>query len=170
MEILGILLLVPLSGITIIALFAALTLLFPAPIEKTRLTLENGLGRSFLLGLVNFIFFAALAGLFGWLAQPTGSLLSGVLMLLVGLIVFGLAIFAIFGLTAFANVLGERMGSGKTPFTSILRGGILLLLAGLAPYVGWFIFTPLVLLVGLGATISTLVHKRDRASSTEETA
>lgn len=77
MEILGILLLVPLGGITVIALFAALTLLIPAPIEKTRLALEGAPGRSLLLGVVNFIFFALLATGFFWLAQSSGPSLAG---------------------------------------------------------------------------------------------
>jgi len=170
MEILGILLLVPLGGITIVAFFATLTLLLPAPIEKTCFNLENALGRSLLLGLVNFIFFAALVGLFGWLAQSTGTFLSGVFMFLIGVIMLGLAIFALLGLAAFAKILGERVGGGKTPFTSNLRGGTLLLLAGLAPYVGWFLFTPLVLWTGLGAAISAFVRKREKASSVEDIA
>jgi hypothetical protein len=168
MEILGILLLVPLGGITIIALFATMTLLLPVPIEKIGLNLENALGRSLLLGLVNFIFFAALASLFGWLAQSTGTFLSSVFMLLLGVILLALSILALLGLAAFAKILGERIGGGKTPFTSNLRGGTLLLLAGLAPYVGWFLFTPLVLWTGLGAAISSLIRRRKKESAVEE--
>lgn len=68
MEILGILVLVTLSGITTIALITALNLLIPVPIALTRQILENSPGRSLLLGAVNFIFFALLfAGLI-WLS------------------------------------------------------------------------------------------------------
>jgi hypothetical protein len=170
MEILGILLLVPLGGITIIALFSALTLLLPAPIEKTRLNLENALGRSLLLGLVNFIFFSVLVTAFFWLSQEIGQFLGGIFIFLSGAIILGLVIFTLFGLTAFANLLGERMGGRKTPFTSNLHGGTLLLMAGLAPYVDWFIFTPLILWAGLGAAISAIVRKREQAPSAEEAA
>ena len=167
MEILGILLLVPLGAATIIALFAALLLLIPTPIEKTRSILENSLGRSLLLGVVNFIFFALLAMGFGWLAQNTGDLLSGIFIFLAAIILFGFAIFSILGLTAFANLFGERIGGGESPFASNLRGGTLLLLAGLAPYVGWFIFTPLVIWAGFGAAISALIQKRKKVSKIE---
>ena len=171
MEVLGLLLLVIFSGISIIALFATLNLLLPAAIEKTRQNLEHRLGRSLLLGSINFIFAAALAGLFAWLTdltEQTSSFLSGVFILLLGLIVLGVAIFTLLGLTAFAKLLGERIGEGKNPFISSLRGGLLLLLAGLTPYVGWFFFTPLVLWTALGAAISAQIRTREKVSSIEE--
>ena len=171
MEILGILLLVTFSGISIIALLATLNLLLPTAIEKTRQNLEHALGRALLLGAINFIFGLALVGLFGWLAELTeeiSSLLSGVFILLLGLIVLGVAIFALLGLAAFAKLLGERIGGKKSPFTSNLRGGLLLLLAGLTPYVGWFLFTPLVLWTGLGAAISAQIRTREKATPVEE--
>jgi len=159
MEILGILLLVPLGGATIIALFGALSLLIPMPIEKIRSNLENVLGRSLLLGVVNFIFFALLAMGLGWLAQNSGDVLGGILIFLAVVIVFGFVIFATLGLASFANLLGDLIGGGKTPFVANLRGGALLLLAGLAPYVGWFIFAPLALWAGFGAAISAFFRK-----------
>ena len=159
MEILGIILLVPLGGVTVAALFTVLILLAPTPVEKTRDHLEKMSGRSLLLGVINLIFFGLISGLFLWLAEQSGGLLSGVLVFLAAVILIGVLIFILFGLSAFANLLGERMGGGKTPFTSNLRGAALLLLAALAPYIGWFIFTPLILWAGLGAAISALVRK-----------
>lgn len=170
MEILGIFLLVPLVGITTIALFATLILLIPMPIEVTRLKLEDSPGRSLLLGLVNFIFFSLLVAAFVWFSQETGEILGGIFTFLAGVIMLGLAIFGLIGLTSFVPILGERMGGGKTPFISNIRGGTLLLLAGLAPYVGWFIFTPLIFWAGLGAAISALVRKRENVTSIEEPA
>jgi hypothetical protein len=168
MEILGILLLVPLGGITAIALFASLSLLLPASVEKTRHNLENALGRSLLLGVVNFIFFAVLTAAFIWIGQNGSDLLGAIFFFLAGVILLGSAIFMLFGLTAFGNLLGERMGGGKTPFASSLRGGALLLLAGLAPYIGWFIFTPLILWAGFGAAISALIRKPKKAKQIED--
>ncbi|NOY99845.1 MAG: hypothetical protein GXP40_11720 [Chloroflexi bacterium] len=157
----AVLLLVVLGSIAVIALFAALTLLIPAPVEKTRLNLEAALGRSLLLGLVNFIFFAVLTALFTWIAQETSGLVAGISIFLAGVIVLALSLFTLLGLVALANLLGARMDGSKTPFTSHLRGGALLILAGLAPYVGWFVFTPLAAWAGLGAAISAIVRKKD---------
>ena len=159
MNFLETLILIPLIGITVIALFASLSLLFPAPIEKTRNHFENAPERSLLLGIVNFVFFAVVTALFVWLTEETGGLLNGIFILLGGVVIGSFAIFTLFGLTALSSILGERMGSGKTPFTSNLRGGALLLLAGLSPYIGWFIFTPLMIWAGFGAAISALLRK-----------
>ena len=112
MEIFGIILLVPLGGVTIAALFAALILLVPTPVEKTRDHLEKMSGRSLLLGVINFIFFGLISALFLWLAEQSGGLLSGVLVFLAAVILIGVLIFILFGLSAFANLLGERMGGG----------------------------------------------------------
>jgi hypothetical protein len=168
MEIFGIALLVLLGGISIIALFATLTLLIPDPIEKTRASLEKSLGRSLLLGLVNFIFFAVIIFALIWLAEGSGEVLGGVLSVLAGVILLGLVIFALLGLASTAKLLGERIGGDKSDFQKNIRGGTLLLLAGLAPYVGWFLFTPLLLLTGLGGAISALVRRRDKKLTTEE--
>lgn len=168
MEILGIALLVPLGGITIIALFGAVNLLLPVTVEKISSNLENSLGRSLLIGVVNFIFFGVLALALFWLSEQSGKGLRGLFIFLAGIILVGIAIVALFGLSAFAKLIGERIGGRKTPFTSDLRGGALLLLAALAPYIGWFIFTPLVLWAGFGASISAILRKDKEMPSQEE--
>lgn len=168
MEILAIILLVPLGGITIIALLGAVNLLLPSPVAKTHNNLEEAPGRSLLLGLVNFIFFGLLAVVFFWLSEQSGSFGRGIFILISIIILVGVAIFALLGLSAFAKLLGERIGNAKTPFASDLRGGALLLLAALAPYVGWFLFLPLVLLTGFGAAISALVRRKPKELPAEE--
>lgn len=167
MEMLAIALLVLLGGITVVALFAAVTLMIPAPVEETRQNLESTPGRSLLLGLVNFIFFSIIATLLGWLAQQAGGWLGGVFIFLAGLILLGLSVLSIIGLVALANLFSEHTGKTKTPLAAQMRGGALLLLAALAPYIGWFIFTPLVVWAGLGAAISTFVPKRDKPAAPE---
>jgi hypothetical protein len=54
------------------------------------------------------------------------------------------------------------MGSGKNEFALPLRGGGLLLLACLTPYLGWFVFTPLALWISLGAAIQAVFRRRER--------
>jgi hypothetical protein len=169
MEILGIILLVPVGGVTIIALFGAVSLLLPKAVEKTRANLENTPGRSLMLGIVNFIFFAVLGTLFFWIAeQNNGGLIGGISIFLAGIILIGVAIFALLGLSAFAKLLGERIGNAKTPFASHLRGGALLLLAALAPYIGWFLFLPLILWAGFGAAISAFVRRNKKDLPAED--
>jgi len=48
----------------------------------------------------------------------------------------------------------------KKPLSANLRGGLLLTLAGLTPFLGWYLFTPFALLTGLGAAIMTTFRQR----------
>lgn len=155
------LLLLVLFGIaSLLAFFAALVLLLPAPIEKTRQTLETSSGRALMLGLVNFIFFGVIVLLCVWLAEKVGGVVAGLFILIGGLIALALALFTLIGLVSLAHLLGSRIGNQTTPFFNILRGGGLLLMAGLAPYLGWFLFTPLAVWTGLGAAIQTFIPRR----------
>jgi glucan phosphoethanolaminetransferase (alkaline phosphatase superfamily) len=156
----NLLLVILVGGLSLLALFAALVLLFPKQIMKTQLVLENTGGRSLLLGLVNFIFFGLLVILGVWLAQKTSGVLAGIFILLSGVIALAIAVLTLTGLVALAQLLGVRIGDETTPFRTILRGGGLLLLAGLAPYLGWFLFAPLAAWGGLGAAIQALVLRR----------
>ncbi|GAB4505174.1 MAG: hypothetical protein Fur0043_21690 [Anaerolineales bacterium] len=156
----NLLLLVLFGIVSVLAFFAALTLLLPAPIEKTRQMLEANGGRALLLGLVNFIFFGMIVLLCLWLAEKVGGVVAGIFILIGGLVTLALAALAIIGLVALAQLLGTRMGSETTPFLTTLRGGGVLLLAGLAPYVGWFLFAPLAVWAGLGAAIQSVISRR----------
>ena len=160
------------SGIvTVIALLSAINLLLPKPVEKVQKNLEIALGRSTLLGLVNFLFFGAFFMLAIWLSERSESIIAGIFVFLAGLIGLGIIVLAVFGLVAFANLLGDRISDkSSSPFKANLRGGLLLVLAAIAPYVGWLIFTPLVVWAGLGAAINALVLRREKESSAEEAA
>jgi hypothetical protein len=156
------------GGLSLLAFFATLVLLLPKPILKTQEVLENTGGRSLLLGLVNFIFFGLIATLGVWLAEQTSGVLAGIFALVSLVIILAISILTVIGLVALANILGGRISEETTPFITILRGGGLLLLAALAPYIGWFLFTPLAVWAGLGAAISALVRRRAPAKSSEE--
>ncbi|MBN1305594.1 MAG: hypothetical protein JXA13_14240 [Anaerolineales bacterium] len=162
MELLGLILLVIFSAVTLLAALEAITLLFPDQITRVRQTLEASLARSFLLGLVNLIFFSAIILVLIWLTEQTGPVVSslaaaGALLILVGLV--GLLFI---GLCALTSLVGQRMETGKPPLQAQRRGGLLLILVGLAPFIGWFLFTPLILSAGLGAAIQTMLQRRPK--------
>jgi hypothetical protein len=168
-QLINLILLVASGIVTVVALLAAINLLLPEPVQKVQLNLEGALGRSTLLGLVNFLFFGALMVLAAWLADKLGNILAGVFVFLAGLIGLGIIVLAVFGLVAFANLLGNRIGGEPgTPFKANLRGGLLLVLAGIAPYVGWLIFTPLVFWAGLGAAIQAFIPRKNVSVPEEE--
>ena len=167
-QLIDLILLVAAGIITVVALLAAINLLLPKPVEKVQKNLEESLGRSTLLGLVNFLFFGGLFILFVWLAERLGNVVAGIFIFLAGVIGVGIIVLAVFGLVAFANLLGNRIGEAGSPFKTNLRGGLLLLLAGNAPYIGWFLFTPLVIWAGLGAAIQAFLRRKNTPVPAEE--
>ena len=167
MEILGLIVLVTFCGITLLASLEATLQLFPDAVEQARQHLENSLSRSLLLGLVNFIFLAVVVMLFVWLGEQLGNVLGGVFGVLVLLILVALTLLLILGLCALSNLVGGRVGEVKSPLVAHRYGGLLLILSGLAPFVGWFVFTPLILWTSLGASIQT-IFRRNRVPTSDE--
>jgi hypothetical protein len=172
MQILGLILLVLLGGVTLIAMLAAIHLLLPCPVEKARLKLDTALGTSFLLGLVNMLFFSAIAAMLIWLTQLTrdqsfgiAPFLDAVLAILALAILVTTAVFVLNGFVAMATLFGSRLGETKSPFIRDLRGGLLLVLACLTPYIGWYIFTPVVICMGLGASVLALFQKKPKVTA-----
>ncbi len=159
----GLLLLIVIGGAGLISVFIIVNLLLPVPVARTRAALETSLGRSLLLGLVNDLFaFVLVAGII-WLAQQAGGgIVAGILGLLALLILLAVGLFTVLGLAALSNVLGIRIG--QNGINSVTRGSILLLLAGLTPYLGWFIVTPLTLLTALGAAIQAIFRGKEKTA------
>jgi len=159
-NIVGLLSLIIFGGAGLIAMFATINLLLPVHVGRTRAALDGSLGRSLVLGVVNSLFAGIVAALLVWLAQRTGGgVASGLPGLIALLIVLLATALALLGLAGLSSLLGMRMGSGKTELAAHLRGGMLLLLACLTPYLGWFVFTPLVLWTGLGAAIQAVFRR-----------
>lgn len=150
------------SGIALIALLASVAILFPRPVEKARDILAASFGRSFLLGLVNFLFFGALVALLARFGQQANGILAAILLLLAIILAIALTAFTLLGLSALTSLAGERIGEGTSSFRRHLRGSLLIVLAGLTPYIGWFAFTPLVLMTGLGAGIQAWFRKEPK--------
>jgi hypothetical protein len=167
MEILGLILSVIFCGITLLASLEATLRLFPESVERTRQHLEQSLGRSLLLGLVNFIFLAVIVFLFVWLGEQLGEVIGGIFSVLALLILVGLTLLLILGVCALSNLVGGRMGEANSPLIAHRYGGLLLILSGLAPFVGWFVFTPLILWTSLGASVQTIL-RRNKISTPNE--
>jgi hypothetical protein len=161
--ILAFLILMPLSLLALSALFSALILLFPGPVGQARENFENRPWRSIFLGTLNFIGGGIIAILVIGLAV-TLDLANGpgeaFLYIILGLIGIVLAIPTLIGLSAVIIVIGERLGKARTPFLTYLRGGGLLLLACITPFVGWFVFTPLVIWTSIGSVVAILVKPK----------
>jgi hypothetical protein len=157
---------VPLTLVSLIALFSALMLLFPEPIEEARANLELHPWRSIFLGFLNFAGAVVIIGLLFTVSNIVYELQGpaqgiGMLILVV------LSVPLMLGLAGAIILTGNRLGQWRRPFWSNLRGGGLLLLACVTPLVGWFVFAPLLVWACIGAVVGTL--KRKKAAPAAET-
>src|SRR5712691_2344647 len=78
----GLLLLIVFGGAGLISILAVISMLLPTPVGRARAALEASLGRSLLLGLVNFLFVTVVDALLIWLGQMAGKVVGGVLVVL----------------------------------------------------------------------------------------
>jgi hypothetical protein len=145
--------------VTLTALLTTLVFLLPQRIERTRRALLASSKQAFGIGLVNIIFFGLLAALLlqgGELFQLIGLLLALALLALASL-----------GLAAILLLLRQRIYIQPTSEIQVtLKTAVLLIAAGLSPFVGWFVLTPLTLITGLGAVILTIVRREKETADT----
>jgi hypothetical protein len=147
-------------AVTVASFTITCALLFPAKVDAARSEISLHSGRSFGMGLVAF-----LGGVFSLIVlnMPLPALK------LVGLM--GLA--AYFGLVAIgsagvAKLCSERIMSlsdGKaTPFSSFIQATSYIVIAGMLPILGWFLFAPLLMLVSGGAGLKAVLRKETAVS------
>ncbi len=146
----GLVLLTIISYFCLVALFSALRVLFPRVVERTRSAAELLPGRSFVIGLVNILFFGAIASGFTALSNGLGT---GIFILPALVILSGLVIGIGLGLTGMAAITGERLFPDEARRKQIAWGAAVLLLASLTPVVGWFGFLPYLCSIGLGGFV-----------------
>jgi hypothetical protein len=123
--------------------------IFSLPTARARAALEFRPGRCFLTGVgVTLILGVPVVAL---LRSPNGlSKLAGWALLL------PLAAGLVTGLSAMAQLLGERLRAlspSLTPLGALVRGAVTVELAAIIPFVGWFLFAPLVGLTVTGAGV-----------------
>ena len=159
------------GAIPFIALLGTFGLFLPKPVERARQKLETAPVKSFLVGLVNGIFgFVLLIIWFVWTQYNGGPDMMVYLIgsVLVVLLLIGLVIPGFPGLVALAGLTGARWNASASPLGQDLRGGLLLVLACLTPYVGWYIFTPALLSTAIGAGLLTFFQRKEKPPATEE--
>lgn len=162
---LGMLVLAVLGVICLAALFLVVGVLFPIAVERTRRSAETALGRSFLLGLVNFIFVVGSGLGLGALARSLGLAFLGVIVVLLGI---ALVLALTFGLAGMVEVVGERLTPDRGRVRKTGWGTAALALGCLTPYVGWFGLLPFVALTGIGAFVLGWYSARGRSPASAE--
>lgn len=160
-EIIGLILLIISSIITLVAMLVLLPALIPNKVAQAQTVLQRSPGRSFAIGLVNFIFFFVIAAIFF-----QGGDFASLIALIILLALFGLATVGLAGVTL---IIQRRIyGEGKiTEIRQTIKSATLLTLGGLFPFIGWFVLTPIVLLSCLGAMIVVLVRRQKEDAQIE---
>ena len=144
------LILVILSSICLVALFIVVGLLFPKRVEKSMRAGKEMPGRSFLLGLVNTLFIAALILGFTALSEATGAEFISIFVVILMMIY---VIIFTFGLTSMVQTIGLLFAPNHSPQRQFFFGAVILILACLTPFIGWFGFFPYIGLTGVGAFV-----------------
>jgi hypothetical protein len=144
------------------AYFLVAGALFPQRVERIKSVARSMPGRSFGVGLVNFVFFAVLALVLFSLAENAGAFIKGILTIPAILITAFLAVMLSFGFAAMTNIIGERLLPDAVPWKQTLWGSACLSLACVLPFVGWFLLLPYTGFVGVGAFILGLFQREPK--------
>jgi len=151
-----------LALITLVASFIFFRGLFPDRVSKIQATLEDNWKRSFWLGLVNTILITVFV--FGFGSLGNGSPIFYLpAFAMYGAFLIGL----LFGLTAFVQILGERLFPDLDPVKRDMKAGAVFVLTSLLPFVGWFLLFPYVISLSVGAVVITIFQERKRRKKEE---
>ena len=142
----------------LICLLTLVTVLFPRIAGAAQRSAAAMPGRSLLLGVVNLLFFTALVVVLTAAGERASSR-SGVLEVLALAPALVLAAGMTVGLAAMSALIGDRMVPQRGPISQVVIGAAALVLAGLTPFLGWFLFFPYVALVGLGGVLIGLFSR-----------
>jgi len=148
--------------VTITAYFMVIGALFANRITKTQHAIVAMPGRSFGVGLVNFLFFGVIAFVLLSLTDGANRVDNFVRVILlfptVAVLVF-LGILLTFGLVGTANILGERIFPEHAILMQKAMGAVILCVACALPFAGWFLLLPYVSFTGIGAFILGLFQR-----------
>jgi hypothetical protein len=154
-DIFGLALAIVIGVITVAAFFTTLAALFPDRVAKVRAVAARAPGRSFLLGLINAVFFIAVILGLQALADSTEFGLFSV----PALVLFAfLCIAALFGLAGVAQLVGERILPERGHYARLAAGAVVVGLGCALPFVGWFALLPYVVGLGLGAFVLSFIE------------
>ena len=147
---LALLLLILALVVCLIGTMVTLTALMPGVTGRSQAALQRWPWRAFFIGLVNYVFLTGMALIIFSAAIDILNLIG------VFILAFLAAVTAL-GLGGLTQLTGERMAAMRTsemsPLKQVVWGAVVLELTGLLPLVGWFLFTPIILMIAFGAAV-----------------
>jgi hypothetical protein len=162
-EIIRLFIAILLLTVSLAAYFTVIKALFPGRVEKTRTVIETTPGRSFGVGLVNFVFFTVIALLLFSVADRAGPFIKGILTI-PALIIMGFLLSMLsFGLTAISGLLGERTFQDLSSWKQSIWGAVCLSIACAVPFAGWFLLLPYAGFLGVGGFILSFLQRQPKS-------
>jgi hypothetical protein len=153
-DILRLTLIVVLLTLGFASYFLVVGALFVGRVAKTVNIVKQMPGRSIGIGVVNFLFFGAIAiALFAVSEGVENRVVSFILVVPALVIAAVLTVLLSFGLSAMINILGERVFPELSAWRKTFWGTVILAFGCAIPTVGWFLLFPYVALTGFGAVI-----------------
>ncbi len=137
-------------------LLIGINLLLPKTAERIEARIAEKPGRNLFIGIpvtAAFALWIALASSTGSGILRGSAFLAGGVWMALGTI----------GAAGLARMLGNRLkplASPTSELTNLLRGAVVFEFACLFPLVGWFVFAPIVGMMLVGASVSSIRRKR----------
>lgn len=130
--------------------------LWPDLVQHSKADCSVTLFKPFLVGLPLLIAAVIAVIVLSQIPQPVGGISSLALICL-------FITYAGSGVAGLATVIGERLPSpvdAECPWKATIRGGIVLELSYILPFLGWFVLLPVSIVIGAGATTRALIASR----------
>lgn len=144
-------------GLCLIGFILTLAALLPSVTQRSKEALQRSPWRAFFIGLVNYIFL-------GGISLILLSTEIGVLGVPGFFIAAFLTAITVIGLTGLARLVGERLSQLRAQEMPVLQqiiwGTVALEFATLLPFIGWFLLTPLLLIVSFGGAALAWRHPK----------
>ena len=162
-EILRVIPLFVLLALAFACYFLVVGALFARRVEKAIHNVKLMPGRSFGIGLVNFLFFGAITVALFVVAeefQESGRNLPYILLMIPTLLLAGfLLVILSLGLLSMITILGETIFPDLSVWKKIFWATLILAFGSAIPIVGMVLLFPYVSLMGFGAVILTLIQR-----------
>ncbi len=149
-------------GLSTWALVVAMSLIMPGKTKASHLALRDSTWKSLISGTIILL----TVGVFSF-AMATGP--NPPAKLLGTFILLWLLSHSAIGAAGLARLAAERvatMDNGMSQYRALVRGAGFLVVAGFLPFLGWFVFAPLMLIAATGAGF-VAVFKREGVSVPE---
>jgi len=140
---------------SLVAVFLVVDVLFPSIIQHVQTAMDTKNKRAFWLGFVNTLVVAILVTVFALLAERIGE--AFYLMAILFLVFYIPS--ALFGLISIGKMIGGRLFPEHTPIRRQIYGSVVMILACLFPFLGWYVLFPFLLSLGFGGFLIAIFQK-----------